>query len=175
MRQLIAVATATGTLNEALAYERFGREPRKTVVAAFEKALSTASQEITLLMSVQRGPDYVRTAAREGSPISPKSDDRQPVKILTTAVLRALCFPKTAAALAKGSGRVAQIQKDFGVTKAQAEAAVALLGGGTDKSSWQVADYATKGGYVPFNTYSNDRVNGRTWPQHLSDLGVESS
>lgn len=118
-----------------------------------------SAEEITLLMSIQRGPDYVRTAAREGAPISPKSDDRGPVKALTTAVLRALCFPQTAALLSKGGKLVDQLKRDFGVSQAKAEAVAALLNGeaGT-KSSWQV-DAKTVGAVdVPFATYSNRRT-----------------
>jgi len=133
-----------------------------------------ASAEIALLMSVQRGPDYVRTAAREGALISPKSDDRQPVKSLTTAVLRALCFPQTAAALSKGSKLVQQLQKDFGVSASKAQAVADLLNGdakAANTPNWQVADFAVKGNYAPFNTYSGDR---RKVEQVMAQIGSAS-
>lgn len=116
-----------------------------------------ASKEVALLMSVQRGPDYVRVSAREGAPISPKSDDRQPVKLLTTAVVRALCFPVTAKGLASGGKLVAQLQKDFGVSADKAKAVAALLNGDAKATentpNWQV-DADTVGGNPPFSGYS---------------------
>lgn len=129
-----------------------------------------AAEEIALLMSVQRGPDYVRTAAREGAPISPKSDDRGPVKIVTTAVLRALCFPQTAASLSKGGKLVAQLQKDFGVSQSKAEAVAALLNGeAAAKPNWQVN--VGKDGYSPFHTYSGAR---RQVEAAMAQIGTQS-
>lgn len=117
------------------------------------------SEEIALLMAVQRGPDYVRVAAREGAPISPKSEDRQPIKLVTTAVIRALCFPKTAKLLAAGGAAVAKLQKEFGISAEKAKAAAALLqldGGNGDRNvpNWQVN--TGKDGYTPFSIYSQD-------------------
>lgn len=113
-----------------------------------------AATEIAAIMSVMRGPDYVRTKAQEGAPISPKSEDRQPVKLLTTAVFRALAFPKTAASLSKGGKLVAQLQKEYGVSQAKAQAVADLLNGDVAKTpNWQVS-VPEPGNYPVFSTYS---------------------
>lgn len=54
---------------------------------------SPAAEEIFTLMSIVRGPDYVRLA---NGTISPVSADRSPVKQATAAVIRATMFPNAA-------------------------------------------------------------------------------
>jgi hypothetical protein len=92
------------------------------------------AKEIKLIMSVQRGPDYVRL---NGGEISPRQEDRLPVKKVTTAVLRARFFPQAAAAANKAGQFVRETVAKFGVDEKKAAAVADLLG--IKSSNWTVA------------------------------------
>ncbi len=79
-----------------------------------------ASQEVNILLAVQRGPDYVRL---QGGKISPLGTDRMPAKLQTIAVIRGACFPKASAATNKSKTLIEMLQKDFGFTQEEAVAA----------------------------------------------------
>jgi hypothetical protein len=83
------------------------------------------AEEVFTLMSVQRGPDYVRLA---NGTISPRLEDRGPAKTLTTAVIRAFCFANAAYASSTAASSGSEFTnfvttlRGHGYSQAEAEA-----------------------------------------------------
>jgi len=103
-------------------------------------AENEASKEIKLIMGVTRGPDYVRL---NGGEVSPRAEDRLPIKKVTTAVLRAAFFPKAAKAANKAAQLIAKLRSEFGVSEAKAQAVAGLLDV-KPTSNWLVAAPGTQ-------------------------------